>query len=453
MKRILVLLFLFLLGLPAAAQVAIEGVRFRVARDYTRLVFDISAPIEHRIFGLKDPQRLVIDLKNAALAADIPASGTGGPRIKRIRSGVRSGTDLRVVLDLSREVKPKSFLLRPNGKYGHRLVIDVYDRNPDEQSQPVKTLEHPAAHNRETASVASVKPATVESASRKSEPAPAASYKQQQSSAVVALADRGRPGTVDEAVERARLALARGQYQEALGALQTLSPEPEGRSDFWLMKGSAQLGLGQLDAAEKAFESAKLLAPWNAQIVVQQAIVKQEKGDHASALQLLEYAASLDPSAPEVYLNQGYSQLELGAVRDAARSFRIFLRTTEGRSLYAEQRRAVSRWLAQISSDARSAAEADRSAIVSSVASGSLSKHCSVSTIRALPFAKAPPPAAFNSSDRGADVSPVLQGSQIDLVPEPPGVSMISIIDGALFKVLEGWTGWLGLGWAESVAA
>ncbi|MGD2084484.1 MAG: N-acetylmuramoyl-L-alanine amidase [Chromatiales bacterium] len=135
-------LVLLLLGLPAwGAQVSVEGVRFWVAPDYTRLVFDTSGPVEHSIFGLSDPERLVIDVKSARLASEIPASGTDGPRIKRIRSGVRAGSDLRLVLDLDRPVKPKSFLLRPNRKYGHRLVIDVYDRDQEASAQPVKTLE------------------------------------------------------------------------------------------------------------------------------------------------------------------------------------------------------------------------------------------------------------------------------------------------------------------------
>jgi tetratricopeptide (TPR) repeat protein len=124
---------------------------------------------------------------------------------------------------------------------------------------------------------------------------------------------------------------------------------PERRADYWLVKGSAHLGLGQLDLAEKAFAAAQPLAPDNAQIAVQRAIIQQENGDHASALQILEDAATRHPDVPEIFLNQGYSQQALGAVRDARRSFRIFLKISEGRSLYGEQRKAVKQWLAQFS--------------------------------------------------------------------------------------------------------
>lgn len=155
---------------------------------------------------------------------------------------------------------------------------------------------------------------------------------------------------IEAAIEQARLALSRGRYQQALSALEPLEPVPENRVDFWFIKGSAHLGLGQLDLAETAFASAQALAPNNAQLAVQQAILKQEQGDHASALQILEDAAIRHPNMPEIFLNRGYSQQALGAVRDARRSFRIFLNLTEGRSLYSQQRAVVEAWLAQASS-------------------------------------------------------------------------------------------------------
>ena len=40
-------------------------------------------------------------------------------------TGRHNKHDLRVVLDLEHAVKPKSFALRPNDEYGHRLVIDL----------------------------------------------------------------------------------------------------------------------------------------------------------------------------------------------------------------------------------------------------------------------------------------------------------------------------------------
>jgi N-acetylmuramoyl-L-alanine amidase len=43
-----------------------------------------------------------------------------------MRHAARPDGSLRVVLDLSQAVRPKTFLLKPNASYGHRLVVDLY---------------------------------------------------------------------------------------------------------------------------------------------------------------------------------------------------------------------------------------------------------------------------------------------------------------------------------------
>lgn len=113
-------------ALPSvAAQNQIEDVRLWSAPDHTRVVFDTSTEPEHVLFALKSPDRLVVDIKNATMKANLNAVDVGKGPVKRIRSGVRNGDDLRIVLDLNGPLSPKSFVLSPNQKYGHRLVIDL----------------------------------------------------------------------------------------------------------------------------------------------------------------------------------------------------------------------------------------------------------------------------------------------------------------------------------------
>ncbi len=125
MTRWLALALLFP-PLALAAPVQVQGVRLWAAPDNTRIVFDIDGPAEHSVFALRDPDRLVVDLASAQLAADIPDT-SASPLLRAIRHAPRSDSGLRVVFDLSGPVRPKSFLLRPNERYGHRLVIDLYD--------------------------------------------------------------------------------------------------------------------------------------------------------------------------------------------------------------------------------------------------------------------------------------------------------------------------------------
>lgn len=125
---------LLLMCLTLSVQVAsgkslvnIKGLRIWTAPDKTRLVFDLSAPIEHSLFTLKHPDRLVIDLKRARLRGKLPSLDLAKSEIRRIRYARHRRHDLRIVLDLKEAVRPKSFLLKPNREYGNRLVIDLAD--------------------------------------------------------------------------------------------------------------------------------------------------------------------------------------------------------------------------------------------------------------------------------------------------------------------------------------
>jgi len=108
-----------------AKTVSVESLRFWTAPDHTRLVFGISAPVDHKIFTLEKPSRIVLDLKDTKFSTSLPAFKKH-QLVSLIREGVRNKKDLRVVLDLKQLVKPKSFLLKPNKSYGHRLVVDLY---------------------------------------------------------------------------------------------------------------------------------------------------------------------------------------------------------------------------------------------------------------------------------------------------------------------------------------
>ena len=123
-----VVCFLVLWPALAAATSQVHGVRLWNAPDHTRLVFDLSQVVEHRLFTLENPHRLVIDFESANLKTKLDASKFTSRHIKKLRYAPQPGGKLRVVLDLAQPVRPRSFLLRPSGEYGHRLVVDLYDR-------------------------------------------------------------------------------------------------------------------------------------------------------------------------------------------------------------------------------------------------------------------------------------------------------------------------------------
>ena len=108
----------------------INNVRLWRAPDNTRLVFDLTGPADHKLFTLTSPERIVIDLSGATFSASTSKLALADTPLTGVRSAPRDGSDLRVVLDLTREVTAKSFSLPPNQQYGHRLVIDLYDQAP-----------------------------------------------------------------------------------------------------------------------------------------------------------------------------------------------------------------------------------------------------------------------------------------------------------------------------------
>src|SRR5690606_5547537 len=121
-----VLLAAFAADVLAAAEV--RGVRLWRAPDNTRLVFDLSGPVQHSVFTLTAPDRIVIDVTGAKLATRLDQLSLANTPITGVRSAQRSAEELRVVIDLSAQVSPKSFTLAPNQQYGHRLVVDLFDQ-------------------------------------------------------------------------------------------------------------------------------------------------------------------------------------------------------------------------------------------------------------------------------------------------------------------------------------
>ncbi|WP_409312657.1 N-acetylmuramoyl-L-alanine amidase [Pseudomonas putida] len=123
-------LLLTTVTVEALAVTQVKSMRLWRAPDNTRLVFDLSGPVQHSVFTLSAPDRLVIDINGATLAAPLNVATSNTP-ISNVRSAQRTPTDLRVVVDLKKSVTPKSFTLAPNAQYGNRLVVDLYDQEAD----------------------------------------------------------------------------------------------------------------------------------------------------------------------------------------------------------------------------------------------------------------------------------------------------------------------------------
>ncbi|PZQ38266.1 MAG: N-acetylmuramoyl-L-alanine amidase, partial [Ectopseudomonas oleovorans] len=92
------------LAAEALAASDIRSVRLWRAPDNTRLVFDLSGPVQHSVFTLAAPDRIVIDVSGAKLATSLEQLSLANTPITGVRSAQRSADDLRVVIDLSAPV-------------------------------------------------------------------------------------------------------------------------------------------------------------------------------------------------------------------------------------------------------------------------------------------------------------------------------------------------------------
>ena len=150
MSRALVILVALIACLPQAyAAIGVDSARVWPAQDYTRLTLESKQPIRYKMFSVKNPDRLVVDLEDIEIGSELNGLtklvGSDDPYVKSVRVGRFKPGVVRLVLDLKTEVKPQLFDLKPVKDYGHRLVLDVYPAHPADPLMALLDQPKPAA--------------------------------------------------------------------------------------------------------------------------------------------------------------------------------------------------------------------------------------------------------------------------------------------------------------------
>lgn len=120
------------------AAASVDDVRIWRSPDKTRVVLDLDRAVEHKIFTLNNPDRVVVDIPQASLAASLRPQDWQDSPIVNMRSGKHGNDTLRIVLDLAETVNPRSFLLKKNAEFNDRLVIDLHTATQQKKA-PTKT--------------------------------------------------------------------------------------------------------------------------------------------------------------------------------------------------------------------------------------------------------------------------------------------------------------------------
>ncbi|MCJ8297117.1 MAG: N-acetylmuramoyl-L-alanine amidase [Colwellia sp.] len=140
-RLLCVFTLLMLFSVSGFAANSIDGIRVWPAPENTRIVFDVKTKPDYKYFTLSNPNRLVIDFTNTRNTVALKNLAANDPRVKLFRSSVNKGKT-RLVLELSQSYQLTVFPLAPAGQYGHRLVIDLYDKNRSKKnvSKPKQTV-------------------------------------------------------------------------------------------------------------------------------------------------------------------------------------------------------------------------------------------------------------------------------------------------------------------------
>ena len=141
MRLLLSALLVFAAASLQAAPARVENVRIWAAPDSTRVVLDVSKTVTYQLNMLDDPFRVVIDIDDMEMSSELTQPVSADKYLQRIRSAQRDESNLRLVLDLKKFAMANSFQLEPNKRYGHRLVIDLYNKEAEESFSPLREVE------------------------------------------------------------------------------------------------------------------------------------------------------------------------------------------------------------------------------------------------------------------------------------------------------------------------
>ena len=126
----------------------------------TSVVFDLSSPVEHRIFSLADPERVVIDLPSTVVRGNVSLAEPRGV-VGSVRASDRPGGDVRIVLELTRPATAQSFVVTPDARHGYQLVIDLVAAvRPVPTEVPPQAVERPIEQTADRATPPPVEPVT-----------------------------------------------------------------------------------------------------------------------------------------------------------------------------------------------------------------------------------------------------------------------------------------------------
>jgi N-acetylmuramoyl-L-alanine amidase len=136
------ILLLSLLGIviifsqPTLASAAlITDVRFWSAPDNTRVVLDLTEPVQYESFSQENPPRCNLEIKEAILFTKKREVIVNDPFLSKITLAVVGGGKVKVVLHQKKPLQANILTLKPYIDKPHRLVIDLIDVTQEKKEE------------------------------------------------------------------------------------------------------------------------------------------------------------------------------------------------------------------------------------------------------------------------------------------------------------------------------
>ncbi len=112
---------------PAGPPPVVMSAHIGEHEDRTRLVLELSDPVNLRTFTLANPDRVVVDMPEVSWKLGAPPQPSGHGAVKSYRYGLFREGNSRMVIDLNRPVTVSDALvLPPSAGLGYRVVIDLF---------------------------------------------------------------------------------------------------------------------------------------------------------------------------------------------------------------------------------------------------------------------------------------------------------------------------------------
>ena len=139
-KGILFVILIFLFVSPAWGKVDVLDIRYWSAPEYTRIVVDLTGPAYYDLFELTEPNRVVIDLKEANTLLSNKEFIINDQVISKVRWGYFTPGTLRVVVDLVKSAETKVFTLKKFYDKPDRLVIDIFRSDLEKKEEEKRAV-------------------------------------------------------------------------------------------------------------------------------------------------------------------------------------------------------------------------------------------------------------------------------------------------------------------------